>query len=238
MDGTDNEAVVRPRKRLPVSTKRKRHPPVSTAARPSSGPPNSTAPSTELSQSIQTIGASTAAPGRTALQQLADSVSKQYLVEREQTIQPNNMGSRGRLSELADPDTLDKLFTALADGNYPTVAAAAAGIGESTYRAWIRRAEDDPGSAYAAFAAAIKAAEAQAESRIAARVRAAADAGPQYWAAGMTLLERRHPERWGRRQDTDSNGPRVVVQIGIRANDVQVSTGESAAHNQAIAVTR
>jgi hypothetical protein len=45
---------------------------------------------------------------------------------------------------------------------------------------------------------------------------------PRFWAAEMTYLERRHPDRWGRRQE-EAAGPKVVVQIGIKDSDVQIS---------------
>jgi hypothetical protein len=44
---------------------------------------------------------------------------------------------------------------------------------------------------------------------------------PRFWAADMTFLERRAPDRWGRRQN-DESVPRVVVQIGVKDSDVQV----------------
>lgn len=65
-------------------------------------------------------------------------------------------------------------------------------------------------------------AQALAEAEVLETVRKAGQAGPQYWPASMTLLERRHPEKWGKRQDSES-GPKVVVQIGIQASDVSVS---------------
>jgi hypothetical protein len=49
-----------------------------------------------------------------------------------------------------------------------------------------------------------------------------AGADPRFWAASMTYLERRHPERWARRSE-GNDGPKVVVQIGVRDSDVQVS---------------
>jgi hypothetical protein len=51
---------------------------------------------------------------------------------------------------------------------------------------------------------------------------------PQFWAAEMTYLERRFPEKWGRRQDSQ-DGPKVVVQIGVRDSDVRVQIAESPA---------
>jgi hypothetical protein len=50
---------------------------------------------------------------------------------------------------------------------------------------------------------------------------------PRFWAASMTYLERRHPERWARRSE-GQDGPKVVVQIGVRDSDVQVRLVTSA----------
>jgi len=68
--------------------------------------------------------------------------------------------------------------------------------------------------------AALKRASARAEAIEVAKVRKAGD-DPRFWAASMTYLERRHPERWARRSE-DGNSPRVVVQIGCKDSDVQV----------------
>ena len=79
---------------------------------------------------------------------------------------------------------------------------------------------DDGDEAAIAFRDAIEKAEALAESETVRNVRQASKL-PQFWAAGMTYLERKHPERWGRRQE-DSAAPKVVVNIGVRDSDVQV----------------
>jgi len=44
-----------------------------------------------------------------------------------------------------------------------------------------------------------------------AAIRAAGAAGPQFWLASMTFLERRFPERWSRRQDREPGPPVIVV---------------------------
>ncbi len=51
---------------------------------------------------------------------------------------------------------------------------------------------------------------------------------PQFWAAGMTVLERKFPDKWGRRPE-DSSTPRIVVQIGVKDGDVQVQLGPQTA---------
>ena len=49
------------------------------------------------------------------------------------------------------------------------------------------------------FIEAIKRAESEAEQHLIDLVQQAAEASHQNWAAGMTLLERRYPDRWARK---------------------------------------
>jgi hypothetical protein len=69
----------------------------------------------------------------------------------------------------------------------------------------------------------IRTAESLAEAETVRAIRAAAN-DPRNWAAGMTYLERKYPDRWGRRTD-DNMGPKVIVQIGIKDSDVHVQIG-------------
>lgn len=62
--------------------------------------------------------------------------------------------------------------------------------------------------------------EAEAECDAIRNVRQAGKL-PQFWAAEMTYLERKYPDRWGRRTD-DQSVPKVVVQIGVQSADVKV----------------
>ena len=54
---------------------------------------------------------------------------------------------------------------------------------------------------------------------------------PRFWAADMTYLERRYPDRWGRRQD-DGSAPKVIVQIGALMSDVTVNVVERETANR------
>ena len=85
----------------------------------------------------------------------------------------------------------------MADGNYLSTACQAAGITPNTYRSWLERGEagEEP---YTAFFSVLKTAEAEAEALHVKKIAKAIDSGPQYWPASMTLLERRHPERFGK----------------------------------------
>jgi hypothetical protein len=123
-----------------------------------------------------------------------------------------------------DSDKVELLLASLHDGNYREVACKVSGFPVATFYATLKRAESgDPGAIL--FREAVEKAEALAEADSVHHIRAAGRL-PQFWAASMTHLERRHPDRWARRQD-DASTPRVVVQIGSNAGDVAVTVAVS-----------
>jgi hypothetical protein len=132
----------------------------------------------------------------------------------------------GRHSAFGDADTLTELLQSIANGNRREVACQVVGISARTLYRWIEQG-DAGQEPQAQFVKALKRAEALSESKIVANVIAASEK-PQFWAAGMTYLERKYPDAWGRRND-DSSVPRVVVQIGVKDGDVQVSIGGESA---------
>jgi len=106
---------------------------------------------------------------------------------------------KGRKLKLT-PEIQEKICKIIAQGNYIRTACLAAGISPRTYDYWLEKAEDkdDPNNEiYVAFQDAIRMAEAEAEQKLVGYVVEAGQK-PQYWAASMTTLERRWPERWGR----------------------------------------
>lgn len=135
--------------------------------------------------------------------------------------------TNGRPSGLADPNILQLLLAAITDGVSYESACKSAGIAPRTIYNWKTRAERGDEAAMA-FVQALEKAEADVERKA---VRNTLKAGEKdaFWAANMTFLERRYPERWGRRQD-ESNGPKVVVQIGVQASDVRVHIGPFASN--------
>jgi hypothetical protein len=128
-------------------------------------------------------------------------------------------------SVITDVQRVYKLLSKIAEGNYVETAVKSAGIAKQTFYNWREQAQAGNIAAIA-LVDAIEKAEADAESDAVNDVKQAGKAGPQYWAASMTRLERRHPERWGKRGD-DGNAPKVVVQIGVRDGDVSVALGEA-----------
>jgi len=120
---------------------------------------------------------------------------------------------------LGDPEKVQRLLASLRDGNYREIACRQAGIAKQTFYYWLKRAETGEEAAMALLDA-VERAEAEAEAETVGNVRRASKL-PQFWAAGMTYLERKSPDRWGRRGE-DSNTPKIVVQIGVKDGDVQV----------------
>lgn len=132
--------------------------------------------------------------------------------------------SYGKPSLLEDPDKVQLLLAALQDGNYRETACRVAGIAKATFYNILKRAEQGEEGAKL-FVDAVEKAEALAESATVHNVREASKL-PQFWAAGMTWLERKSPDKWGRRQD-DASTPKVIVQIGVKDGDVQVQIAPS-----------
>jgi len=126
---------------------------------------------------------------------------------------------------ITDVQRLHKLLTKVADGNYIETAVRSAGFARQTLYNWKEQATAGNLSAIALLDA-LEKAQADAESDAVTDVRKAGKAGPQYWAASMTRLERRHPDRWGKRPE-DSGTPKVLVQIGVSSGDVKVAIAEA-----------
>lgn len=131
------------------------------------------------------------------------------------------MSSRtGRPSTLeAEPETIERLISAVEAGHYLETAAASAGLHMDSVRRWLRRggaAErrldqglpvDAGERVYLDFCRTFREAEARAEMSMVASIRDAAAAGD--WRAAAHFLARRWPARWGRE----------VVQVEHAAGD-------------------
>jgi hypothetical protein len=114
-------------------------------------------------------------------------------------------------------EVTEKICLAIRAGNYAKVAAAMAGVAETTYYRWLEMA-DEPKSKkeFKEFRESVERAEAEAEVVAIARIRQAADNGD--WKAAGWYLERKHGERWGRndklRQEiTGANGEPIALTL-------------------------
>ena len=112
----------------------------------------------------------------------------------------------GRPTKLT-PEVQEKIVSAIRAGNYASVAAEYAGISESTFYSWLRRGREAKSGRFPEFLQAVKRAEKEAEVRAVAIIQKHMD---NNWQAAMTYLERKFPQRWGRRD-------RLSVEVEPRA---------------------
>ena len=117
--------------------------------------------------------------------------------------------SEGRPPLYESADITGRVLAAVRAGCTYAIAARAAGIDQSTYHNWEarwRRAREAGGEvpeALGAFFDALEIARAEGEVFHAANIHRVAEVD---WKASGWLLERRHPERWGRRDRHDLTG--------------------------------
>ena len=123
----------------------------------------------------------------------------------------------GRPTDLT-PTTQERIALAIRGGNDNKVAAAHAGIGESTFYAWLDRGRKERArlaassrakpraseTPFVEFLEAIQKAQADAETRNVALIAKAAQEGT--WTAAAWWLERKYPERWGRKDRHEVTG--------------------------------
>ena len=101
------------------------------------------------------------------------------------------------------PAVQKKITDAIAGGNYNVVAAQFAGIGQSTFYLWLEQGENAQSGKKREFWEAVKDAEARAETRNVLLIERAADT---QWQAAAWMLERKHYDRWGRKERHELTG--------------------------------
>ena len=117
---------------------------------------------------------------------------------------------RGGQPTLLTPELQDTIVNLIRAGNFFETACRVAGTDPRNALEWIARGEgrdDRPGKLeHIRFAEAIRKAQADAEALLVNDVRRAAQVddkgqprGSRYWAAALSMLERKFPARWGRR---------------------------------------
>jgi hypothetical protein len=115
----------------------------------------------------------------------------------------------GRPSALTE-DLMWEVADLILEGNYRTVAAAACGVSRMTLHNWVARGEELEGAEdltseqqlYVDFAHVMRICEARSESELLQLVAK----GETGWQAHMTILERRFPARWKRRDELEVAG--------------------------------
>ena len=100
------------------------------------------------------------------------------------------MKVKGRKSKLT-PELIEKISNEIENGSYQKVAARKCGVGESTFYAWMEKAEGGVGGQFQELLESIKKASAVAESRAIQTILA-----DDSWQSKAWYLEGRFPERW------------------------------------------
>ena len=101
----------------------------------------------------------------------------------------------GRKSKLT-PEVQERICQYVRQGLTYEIAARAAGVSETTFYRWKQRGERSKRGKYREFWEALKRAESEAEQVLVRRILAASN---DTWQAAAWMLERRYPERWGRK---------------------------------------
>jgi len=127
---------------------------------------------------------------------------------------------RGRKTKLT-PEVQEKLLNVIRMGNYYEAACAYVGIDFSTFYRWMEKGKKSKSGKFCNFCKAIKKAEGDAEARIVAQWISKA---PEDWRAAQAFLERRYPERWGKKETHvveggDKNKPIVLKFLPSEENE-------------------
>jgi hypothetical protein len=134
-----------------------------------------------------------------------DDTKKRDLVERPDSFPKQVVGkpfkesglSLGRPQKLT-PEVQERIIQAVRIGCYFSSAAAAAGVHSTTLSNWMKWGEEGK-EPYASFRQEMLIAEEACEEELIQMWRAHM---PKNWMAVAAFLERRHPERWSRRDIT------------------------------------
>jgi len=118
----------------------------------------------------------------------------------------------GRPTKLT-PELQDKLVEYLSAGNYTCVACGLVGIHVSTFCRWMSIGEKAKSGKYREFYEAIKKAEAAREATWIKYI----DSDPS-WQSKAWLLERRYPERWGKKETRTIETDKPII-IDFRGLD-------------------
>ena len=133
-----------------------------------------------------------------------------------------------RPTKLTD-EAQTKIVNAIAAGNYLDAAAQYGGVTYDTLNDWMNKGKDGKAPNYVQFYHAVKKAEADAEILRVARINKAGQEGN--WQADAWYLERRYPDKWGRRvQQTEisgrDGGDIVIKAVDYRNGLAAIATGD------------
>jgi len=119
------------------------------------------------------------------------------------------------------PKVQEAICKAILAGNFNQIAASDAGVGESTFYRWLQEGEAAQSGIKREFWEAVKKAEATAETQYVSLMEKAAK---QSWQAAAWWLERKHNDRWGRREKqelTGSEGGPIQIQADVTPKQLE-----------------
>lgn len=112
------------------------------------------------------------------------------------------MGKAGRPSKLTI-DVVDRIVAAIKGGNFRYVAAMWAGVSQRTMHEWMAAGKAKPKGKFGDFRRRVLSAEKEAEITAVNHIRRAAATDPRH---AEWWLERKFPQRWGRRERHELTG--------------------------------
>ncbi|MEP9408553.1 hypothetical protein ABKP09_19740 [Peribacillus frigoritolerans] len=111
------------------------------------------------------------------------------------------MADTGRKTKLT-PELIGECYELLKEGHYAKTVYQYLGISEATWYRWLSEGELEEEGLRKEFRETVKKAEMEAEIR---NLKFIQEAAITDWKAAMTYLERKFPDRWGRRERVDAN---------------------------------
>lgn len=129
----------------------------------------------------------------------------------------------GRKTKLNDT-RVKKVVDGISAGLPYDTACALAGISYQTFLNWMRKGEQEQTGNFFEFFEEVKKAESIAEAVHIKNIKKAGNGG--IWQADAWMLERRHPEKWGRREQikqeiTGKDGGPIEHVIGLTDDELE-----------------
>lgn len=109
------------------------------------------------------------------------------------------MTALGRHEKLTS-ELIEQVKSYISAGNCVKAVCQYIGVSESTWFRWIERGEKETGSIYYDFLESVRSAESAAEIRAVTGIVAA---GKKDWKALAWFLERKYPEKWGKKKEDE-----------------------------------
>ena len=141
----------------------------------------------------------------------------------------------GRPPEINDA-VVHKIVTAIRAGNYMETAATFAGIAKPTLYYWLKKGNKEKSGVYRDFLNSVNKALAEAEMRDVLNIDKAAGTGQ--WQASAWRLERKFPDRWGRKDRVEHTGKDgQPIQLEARNRVFELAATDSRAREALLALS-